>query len=88
MKRRRGERVREDEVGSLKSHGRDSSNNNIARVRKSRLRDLKNERLLLPLIQMAETIRGNNHAKVHSAKRQGQAEVLLPGATQASATCR
>lgn len=32
--------------------------------------DPKKERPLLPLIHMAETIRGNNHAGVHSAKRQ------------------
>lgn len=87
MKRRRGERSREDEVGELKNHKQDPSNNNIARVGKSKLRDLKNERPLLPLIQTAETISGNNHAGVHSAKRQGQADVLLSGAAQASATC-
>lgn len=75
-------------MGELKNNERDPSNNNTSRVGKSKLRDLKNERPLLLLIQTAETIRGNNHAGVHSAKRQGQADVLLFGAAQASATCR
>lgn len=60
-------------MGELKNHERDSSNNNIATVGKSRLRDLKNERPLLPLIQMGrddqKQLRGSSFCQVAGTTR-------------------
>lgn len=67
-------RARRKKRDHLKGHERDSSNNHC-KSRKEQTQDPKNERPLLPSILMAETIKGNNHAGVRSAKRQGQADI-------------